>query len=288
MNNQMSLIDWALILGIGSIWGASFLFVRIAVPEMGPLNVVASRMIIGALFLAPFFLRIKHLRKIKEHFPVILFFSLFYAVFPFLLFANSALVLSAGTLSILNSTTPLFALVISIVWLKTKFSFLQLAGLLLGIFGILTIIGFESITFSIWPFVFCLVAAFFYALSSTFIYKLEDIDPSYLATISLLIGFFIAFPFTFIDGGIDLDQEFRVLLSIFLLGTLCTGLGYIGHMFLIKRIGPVRATTSLFIVPISGMFLGNMFLSESITLFMILGCILILIGVAMTLSLIHI
>ena len=74
MNNQMSLIDWALILGIGSIWGASFLFVRIAVPEMGPLNVVASRMIIGALFLAPFFLRIKHLRKIKEHFPVILFF----------------------------------------------------------------------------------------------------------------------------------------------------------------------------------------------------------------------
>ena len=113
-------------------------------------------------------------------------------------------------------------------------------------------------------------------------YKLEDIDPSYLATISLLIGFIIAFPFTFINGGIDLDQEFRVLLSIFLLGTLCTGLGYIGHMFLIKRIGPVRATTSLFIVPISGMFLGNMFLSESITLFMILGCILILIGVAMT------
>ena len=55
MNNQMSLIDWALILGIGSIWGASFLFVRIAVPEMGPINVVASRMIIGALFLAPFF-----------------------------------------------------------------------------------------------------------------------------------------------------------------------------------------------------------------------------------------
>jgi len=277
----MSLLDWVLILGIGSIWGSSFLFVRIAVPEMGPLNVVVSRMFIGGLFLAPFFLRLKHLTKIKEHFPVILFFSLFYAVFPFLLFANSALFLNTGTLSILNSTTPLFALVIAIIWLKAQFSFLQLSGLLLGIAGILTIIGFQSLTFSVLPFIFCLVAAFFYALSSTFIYKLEDIDPSYLATTSLLLGFFIAFPFTYLEGGINFNQESRVLVSIFLLGTLCTGLGYIGHMFLIKRIGPVRATTSLFIVPISGMILGNTFLNEPITWFMLLGCLLILLGVAM-------
>ena len=282
MNNQMSLLDWVLILGIGSIWGSSFLFIRIAVPEMGALNVVAMRMIIGALFLAPFFLRLNHLSKIKEHFPIIIFFALFYSVFPFFLFAHSALFLNAGTLSILNSTTPLFALVISIIWLKAKFSFLQLLGLVLGVFGIVTIIGFKSITFSILPFIFCLTAAFFYAFSSNFIYKLQEVDPSYLASISLLVGFFIVFPFTLLDGGIDFNQEPRVLLSVFLLGTLCTGLAYIGHMFLIKRIGPVRATTSLFIVPISGMILGNVFLNESVTLFMILGCALILVGVAMT------
>ena len=282
MNNQMSLLDWVLILGIGSIWGSSFLFIRIAVPEMVALNVVAIRMLIGALFLAPFFLRLKYLKKIKEHFSIIIFFSLFYAVFPFFLFAKSALVLNAGTMSILNSTTPLFALIISIIWLKAKFSFLQLMGLVLGVFGILTIIGFKSITFSVVPFIFCLTAAFFYALSTTFIYQLKEIEPTYLATISLLIGFLIAFPFTFLHGGIDLNQEPKVLLSVVLLGTLCTGLAYIGHMFLIKRIGPVRATTSLFIVPISGMILGNVFLNEVVTLIMVLGCVLILVGVAMT------
>ena len=111
--------------------------------------------------------------------------------------------------------------------------------------------------------------------------KQKILMPSYLATITLLLATFIVFPLIFFEEGIDLDHPINVLGSIGLLGFLCTGLAYMGFVTLIKRTGPVRASTVVLIVPLTGMMWANIFLNETITATMLLGCLLIIIGVGL-------
>ena len=84
-----------------------------------------------------------------------------------------------------------------------------------------------------------------------------------------------------LEDGLNLTHPSPVLLSVFLLGFMCTGLAYMGYVVLIKRVGPVRASTVVLIVPISGMLWANIFLNEAITLTMLLGCFFILTGVGL-------
>ena len=83
------------------------------------------------------------------------------------------------------------------------------------------------------------------------------------------------------ENGINLNQPKEVLLSVGLLGSLCTGMAYMGYVILIKRVGPIKASTVVLIVPVTGMLWANIFLDEIITLTMISGCVLILIGVGL-------
>ena len=276
-----SLIDWSLILGIGIAWGASFLFIKVAAPAVGPITLVFYRLVIASLMLAPIFIRKKHLKNLKEDWPSILFLAFFNASIPFYLFSEAALDLNAGTMSVLNGTTPLFSFVISILWLRLSSNWIQLAGILIGIVGLVIFIGYESLEFSILPIIFCLIASFLYAFSSNFIFQTKNIDASYLATITLVLATFMVFPLIFLEEGIDLDHSINILGSIGLLGFLCTGLAYMGFVQLIKRTGPVRASTVVLIVPLTGMMWATIFLDEVITTSMLGGCLLILAGVGL-------
>ena len=114
--NKNSAIDWSLILAIGVAWGSSFLFIKVAAPEVGPITLVFSRLLIASMLLTPFFITRGHLRNIKEDFPSILFLALINASVPFYLFSKAAIELNAGTMSVLNVTTPLFAFIIATLW----------------------------------------------------------------------------------------------------------------------------------------------------------------------------
>ena len=147
--------------------------------------------------------------------------------------------------------------------------------------GLFIFVGYESIEFSLLAINLCLLASFLYGFSSNFIFKTKDIEPTYLASITLLLATIITFPFIFLENGIDLNQPNEVLLSVGLLGSLCTGLAYMGYVVLIKRVGPIKASTVVLIVPVTGMLWANIFLDEIITSTMISGCFLILIGVGL-------
>ena len=98
---------------------------------------------------------------------------------------------------------------------------------------------------------------------------------------TLLVATFLVFPFTFLESGLHFSHQNEVLLSVFLLGFLCTGLAYMGYVILIKRVGPVKASTVVLIVPVSGMLWANLFLDEAITYTMLVGCLLIITGVGL-------
>jgi len=274
-------VNWSLILAIGIAWGSSFMFIKVSAPAVGPINLVFYRLLIASIILAPIFIRREYLQNIKEDFIPILFLSFFNAAIPFYLFSKAALDLNAGTMSVLNGTTPLFSFIVATLWLKLSSNWIQLLGIFIGMIGLFVFVGYESIEFSFIAIILCLIASFFYAFSSNFIFKTKEIEPTYLASITLLIATIITFPFVFFGNGIDLNQSKEVLLSVGLLGSLGTGLAYMGFVILIKRVGPIKASTVVLIVPVTGMLWANIFLDEIITLTMISGCVLILIGVGL-------
>lgn len=276
-----SVLDWSLIIAIGIAWGSSFLFIKISAPEVGPITLVFSRLLIASLILTPFFITKKNLANIKEDWPAIIFLACINASIPFYLFSRAAIDLNAGTMSVLNGTTPLFAFVIASLWLRLSSNWIQLIGILIGMIGLLVFVGYESLEFSIFAIILCLLASFFYAFSSNFIFKTKQIDATYLASMTLLVATFLVFPFTFLETGLHLNHPSEVLLSVFLLGFLCTGLAYMGYVVLIKRVGPVKASTVVLIVPISGMLWANIFLGEIITGTMLIGSLLIITGVGL-------
>ena len=282
MKISKSFIDLFLIIAIGLTWGASFMFTKIAAPVVGPIDLVTSRLLIAAVLLAPIFLRKHHFKGFRDHIKPLIIFGIFNATLPFFLFAYAALSINAGTLSVMNATSPLFAFVISILWLRFSFSWLQLVGLIIGSVGLLIFIGYESLQFSWLPIACCLLGAFMYAACANYLYKLNHIDPAYLATMTLVVGTIMFMPLSYYEGGISFDLSKEVWISILLLGFLCTGLAYVAFVILIRRMGPVGASSVLFIVPVAGMVWANIFLNESITVSMLSGCFLILLGVGLT------
>ena len=279
--DRNSVIDWSLILAIGVAWGASFLFIKVAAPEVGPITLVFSRLLIASLILTPIFVRFDNLKNLKKDFLPLILLACINASIPFYLFSQAALNLNAGTMSVLNGTTPLFSFIIATLWLKLNTNLVQLMGILIGIIGLVIFVGYESLEFSLFALMLCLGASFLYAFSSNFIFKTQSIDATYLAAMTLLFATFLVFPFTLLETGLHLNHSNEVLLSVFLLGFACTGLAYMGYVVLIKRAGPVRASTVVLIVPISGMLWANLFLNEVITLTMLLGCLLIITGVGL-------
>ena len=184
-------------------------------------------------------------------------------------------------MSVLNGTTPLFAFIIASLWLKLRSNLTQLLGIIIGMVGLFIFVGYESLEFSLIALLLCLMASFFYAFSSNYIFTTKEIDATYLASMTLLVATFLVFPFTFLESGLHFNHQNEVLLSVFLLGFLCTGLAYMGYVILIKRVGPVKASTVVLIVPVSGMLWANLFLDEAITYTMLVGCLLIITGVGL-------
>ena len=129
---KSAVIDWSLIIAIGIAWGSSFMFIKISAPAVGPMTLVFYRLFIASLILSPIFIRKKYLQNIKEDIVPILFLSFINAAIPFYLFSNAALEVNAGTMSVLNGTTPLFAFIIATLWLKLSSNWIQLTGIFIG------------------------------------------------------------------------------------------------------------------------------------------------------------
>jgi drug/metabolite transporter (DMT)-like permease len=282
LKSNKKLINGALVLLIGSIWGSSFLFIKILTPTVGPMVLVHLRLLIASLFLAPFFIRKRHLINFKNQLVPIILLALFNAILPFYLFSVASLQLTASTLAILNGITPLFTFILSVLWLKSDYQFIQLLGIVLGITGLYVFVGYDSLNFFLLPVFLCLLATSMYAFGTNYLSILKNLEPTYIATMTLLTGALLTSPVLFINTGYSFEWSIELLVLLFLIGAMCTGLAYVCYVLLIRRAGPVVTSTTLLVVPIFGMIWANIFLLESITITMILGCILIIGGVSLT------
>ena len=259
------------------------MFTRLVVEEISPSHLVSLRLLLASLLLAPLFITIEDLQQMSKVIPSLILLGVINAALPFFLFAWSAQELTAGMLSILNGTSPLFALIIAIMFFQQNTTLLQVVGLLVGFAGLLIFIGLDEIRVLFFPVTLCLCGAFCYAYSNNILFKLSHIKPSALASATMVSGFIFSIPlFLSEPRAFSFDLSLKTYLAIFFLGLVSTGISFIAYVALLQRSSPVQASSIIFLVPITGIFWGVIFLNENIDQKIIIGSMFILLGIGLT------
>lgn len=271
---------------LAMIWGASFLFQRIAVPELGPNIIAFSRLLLGALVLALFALLLRKPLLLKQNGRDYLRIGLFNSALPFWLFAFSSISLPAGVNAVLNAMVPLFAVLLQ--WFRgSRPSREKMTGVLMGIIGVCLIVGFGGIPLtliSIAGFFAGLLAAACYAWSAVEIRTtFADTDPMVVATGSLIGSSLLLLPTLFIATPRS-PWDGSAWMAVLPLGILCTGLAYALYFRLLRDIGSTYAVMVTLMVPIFALLWGVLFLNEHPTWVNLLGTALVLFSMALILE----
>lgn len=275
---------------LAGFWGGSFLFMRVATPEFGPVPLIAVRVAIAALVLTPMLAARGGLRELRGNALPLLVIGVISAALPFSFLAFATLSLTAGFTSILNATAPFFAAIVAYLWLGDRLSRLRVMGLVIGFGGVLILVwGRASIKGdgAMLAMASGIAAALCYGIAANYTkVRLSHIGPLATAT-GCQIGAAICWlPLAVLRVPRAMPSP-RAWLMVAALGVFCTAMAYILYFRLIARLGPARAVTVTFLVPAFGMLWGRLFLKEGVTWQMIVGTAVILVGTSLTTGLIR-
>ena len=277
--------DLADLLLLAALWGGSFLFMRVSAGEFGPLALGAVRVLGASAILLPLLAARQGLPDLRRHWRPILLVGLTNSALPFLCFGYAALSISAGLSSIFNATTPLFGALIAWAWLGDRLTPSRVAGLALGFAGVLWL-AWDKASFKPggtgWAVVACLLATLLYGFSASFTKKhLAGVPPLALAAGSQLAAAVLLVPLSPAWWPATVPSA-QAWLAAAALAVLCTGVAYILYFRLIAHAGASRAIAVTFLIPVFAVLWGALFLNESLTHVMLLGCAVILLGTGLT------
>ncbi|MDT4823121.1 DMT family transporter [Achromobacter agilis] len=282
---QRNLLDLLL---LAAVWGGSFLFMRVAVADFGPVALIELRVGLAALFLLPAALWRGKLPLIAKHWKALLMVGTLNAAVPFLLYAYAAQSLGAGFLSVANAITPVWGAVIGWLWLKDRLAWTRSLGLMIGVVGIVVLV-WDKLNFSdggTGPAVLAAISApVFYGIAANWTKRfLTGVDALANATGSMIGASLVLLPLA-IAFWPETPASAQAWISTILLAVVCTGAAYIIFFRLIANVGPTGAVSVTFLVPIFGVVWGAWFLDESITPSIAAGAAIILVGTALALGL---
>ena len=282
---RVSLRDISELLFLSAIWGSSFLFLRLTSPVFGPIFLIEMRVLSGLAVLLPLVLFLGKLAEFQKHWKMIATVSLMNMAIPFCFFAFSAVYIGAGLLSIINATVPIFSACVAYVVYKERLSGSSLLGLLIGFLGVVVLMfnPDESFGSSGWLAILsALLACLLYgtAINLT-VNNLQGVSGLTITAGGLFVSSLVLLPFAFWARPEVLPVG-NIWWSVFALGIVCTGFGFVMFYRLIDRIGAGRAIMTTYLIPVFSILWGNIFLGESVTLIMVVGCILVLLGVGLT------
>lgn len=280
----MVIKDIIALLVLAGIWGGSFIFMRVAAPEFGIYVLVAIRTLLATAVLLPLLMLRGSIKEIKRHWLAIALVGLANTAVPFVLFNYSSLHLEAGVNAILNATAPMFGAIVAWLWLGDKLTKSAIVGLVIGFFGVAVIsqqkVGTGDISFI--PILTALFATLGYGVAASMMKKwLQGVKPLVVATGSQAMASVMLAPFALATLP-EVMPSMNAWLNAIALSIGGTGIAYILYFKLIADIGPSKAITVAYLVPLFGIVWGILFLQEHLTSQTILGGVLVLLGVALT------
>lgn len=293
----MSIADLVKLIFLSAIWGGSFIFLRIAVPEVGPLLTASLRTLFAGMALMTVVKMMNVSMQWRSNLKSFALVGLFACVIPFSCFSYAALHLPVAHSAVLNATAPLFGAVLSIVWLSERLTMRKLIGLLLGIVGVAILVGAGAValnTSTLLSISACLFGACSYAVSSIVVKKTgrtdanhaEGIHPIAMATGSLVIGGLMMLPAV----PFALPAQMPSILAIgciLAMSLLSSALAQALFIPLIVKVGPTRAMCVSFLIPLFGILWAFVFLHEALGESTLLGGIIVLLAMSIVLTAPH-
>lgn len=273
----------ARLLILSAIWGGSFIFMRIAVPSLGPVVLMELRVLFAAIFLAAVAFFTKSLLAAGRHWKHYLILGFFNSALPFLLFGYAALTLPASLLAILNATAPLWSTLIGTFWLRQHLSLKTFAGLCLGVIGVTLLVGLDPAMLEPGAELAAaatLCAAFCYGIASLYARQARAVEPLANAHGSMWAAALWLLPPSFFFTPPALPGS-DILLAVVVLGVVCSGIAYLLYFRLIAEIGAAPALTVTFLIPLFGVLWGWLFLSEPVGWHTLAGTAIVIAGTAL-------
>ena len=280
----MTPFDLIELVSLAAIWGASFLFMRIAAPEFGPIPLIAVRVGVAAAFLLVVLAPSGRVRQLRTHAGALVAIGALSAAVPFSLFAYAVLWVTAGLASVLNATVPLFGALVAYVWVGERLDKLRVTGLVIG-FGGVVLLVWDRVSLagggSTWAVGAALAASLLYGIAASFTKKyLGAIDPLVSATGSQVASTMLLF-LPAVALWPSATPSPQAWMSVTLLGILCTAVAVTFYFRLIARIGPAKTVTVTYLIPVFGVLWGYVFLDEAVSGRMLGGCAVILLGTSL-------
>jgi drug/metabolite transporter (DMT)-like permease len=279
--------DWVLFGVLGLLWGSSFLFIKVGVETLPPFTLVTLRLVFAAMFLtAVVALTREPLPTSLATYRHLAVLGLLSICVPFSLIAWGEQRIDSGLAAILNSTVPLFAIVISGLALHDEpVTANRVGGLLVGLAGVATVMSrsFGSAGSSTEGELAVVIAAGSYALGAVYARRyLRGVRPVVTALGQIVLALLVTGPLALIaEQPLEVGLRPDALVAVVWLGVLGLGVAYLIYYRLIAHWGATRASLVTYVLPIVGVTLGAAFLGESVDLRIIAGTAIVIIGVAL-------
>ena len=275
----MEIRYWILLTFLGALWGSAFMFIKVATPEFGPVALVNTRLAIASLIFLPILLRHKYIHLLRPIWKQVLVLAIMNNAIPFTLFSYASFGADSNILAILNATTAFNTMMIAYIWIREDVSIKQLFGLIVGFIGVFILVNPQNSSTTLISSLSALLAAFFYSFSTVYIQK-NSVNANKMVLIgwSIIFSAVIMLPVTVFYLP-DAMPSAAAISSAIWLGAISTGLGFIGYVRLIDKIGAVKTSTVAYFLPVFGIIWGAIFLDEAITSTIIIGCFIVLIGI---------
>lgn len=287
-NEREERLVWVAFLLLALAWGTSFMFIKVAVQTVQPLTLVAGRLLIGWLGLLLIMrwrgLTLPRRWDVWRHLLVV---GVINVAIPFVLIVwaeSGARGLDSGVTAIINSTVPLFSIVMAgVLWQMEQVTMGKVLGLLVGFLGVIVLLSRDGIEAwgSLLPYLAVTGAAACYAAGSVYARRtLQGIRPVVLATGQLLVAFFTVLPAALLfDDWAQQTFPLATVLSLLWLGLMGSCFAYIFYFFVLQAWGATQTTLVTYLIPIVGVAAGVVFLNEQLHWQIVAGGLLILSGV---------
>jgi drug/metabolite transporter (DMT)-like permease len=268
---------WLLFVTLGIVWGIPYLFIRVAVADFDPAVVAFGRTAIGGLLLLPLAIRAHALKPLLPYWKVLLVYTAVEIVGPFVLLGHAETRLNSSTAGLLIALVPMVTAIIVTAMGHDHLDRRRVAGLVLGLVGVALLVGLDIKFDDLIAIGQLMLVVLGYAIGPIIISRrLADLPSIGVVTGSLVIAAVVYAPFALWVRPSHVTA--RAAGSVVVLGVVCTAAAFLVMFALIAEAGPARMTLITYVNPAVAVLLGALILHEPITIGILIGFPLIIIG----------
>jgi len=283
-NSRVKAADYARLVSLAALWGAAFVFLRVAAPVLGPIWTAEFRVLLGALALLAWFRLTGVDAGLRRHARSYLLIGTVNIALPFALYSYAAMHAPASLLSIVNSTAPIFGLAWSAAFGDERVTSRKAAGLVLGIAGVALIVRLPAGELAPqlgWALAAALAACCAYGITGVLMKRFSGgASPRGMAAGNQLAAALVLLPLLPVLPPLATPTPL-VIANLVAPAVLASGVAFLLYFRLIADVGATRALTVTYLIPLFGVLWGWIFLGETLPAAALAGGALIVAGTAL-------